>query len=67
MNSNLKGYYTQTWEWTGVTWTQVQPAASPWTVSLEAATYDQARQQMVVFGGEDWQNAYEDDTWVLSP
>lgn len=48
------GYLDQTWTWDGTIWTRLVPANSPrkrWT-SVTNMAYDQAGEQLVLFGGE---------------
>lgn len=64
-------FFRDTWEWDGTTWVQRQPITRPranWNGL--AATYDDARQQVVLFGGYD-SSCYpcglagaENATWV---
>jgi len=56
-----------TWVWTGTTWTQLQPAASPFGRSYGSMTYDSATQQIVLFGGRGHHDvSYLRSTWVWS-
>ena len=56
------GAVNDTWAWTGSNWVQLAPATSPPARGLAAMTYDAARNQVVLFGG---QNAgYLGDTWI---
>lgn len=53
-----------TWEWDGTNWTQDSPASSPPARGGDAMAYDQARKQVVLFGGVDSSQVFT-DTWVL--
>lgn len=52
-----------TWEWDGKTWTNVTPQQSPSPRKRHAMAYDQARQEVVLFGGNS-EGEYKGDTWV---
>jgi hypothetical protein len=43
---------SDTWEWSGIDWTQLTPATHPYQRDSAAMAYDAARQQVVLFGGE---------------
>jgi hypothetical protein len=45
------------WIWTGSTWTEESPAASPPSLFEPSLAYDAAASQLVLFGGND--EAYE--------
>ena len=55
-----------TWLWNGATgtWTQASPAHSPPVRTYAQGAYDQARQQLVLFGGAGGTGADLADTWV---
>jgi hypothetical protein len=40
-----------TWAWTGTTWTQLTPATAPRGRTYGSLAYDEASQQLVLFGG----------------
>jgi hypothetical protein len=52
-----------TWTWDGTSWTRQHPAHSPSARANYAMAYDAARNQVVLFGGEDGYTTF-DDTWV---
>jgi hypothetical protein len=53
------------WDWDGTTWTERTPAESPAGRQDHAVAYDEARQRLVMFGGQTgWWQA---DTWELMP
>lgn len=52
----------ETWVWDGVSWTQKHPSTSPPGRSSHAMAYDEARGQVVLFGGGTLSRV--DDTWV---
>jgi len=54
--------YNDTWAWDGTTWTQQLPANNPPGTTLPGMAYDQARSQIVVFGG--FNGSFSSDTWV---
>jgi hypothetical protein len=54
-----------TWVWTGITWTELKPAASPFGRSYGSLTYDSATQQIILFGGQGYRDVKHPDTpWV---
>lgn len=61
--------YNDTWEWDGANWVRLQPAAAPPGRQFAAMAFDEARKEMVLFGGSIEANtrgvfSYLDDTWV---
>lgn len=64
----LRNGYTknETWEWDGVSWTQMMPVASAGRRRDCAMAYDAARREIVVFSGNDAVGSRYDagDTWV---
>jgi hypothetical protein len=58
------GALNDTWVWDGTNWTQMSPANSPPARYGHTLVYDAQRGQMVLFGGENANNAYLNDTWV---
>ena len=61
------GCFGDTWEYDGVHWRQVYPAASPSAREGSAAAYDPVRHVVVLFGGAAFMpsgdGTYFDDTW----
>jgi hypothetical protein len=55
---------TQTWSWSGSTWTMLSPSNSPSPRFLPAMAYDPLTKQVVLFGGLNGHAGYDDDTWV---
>jgi hypothetical protein len=55
-------FFNDTWTWDGTTWTQQFPATSPPETAEHATAYDEARSQIVVFGG--FNGSFTNDTWV---
>jgi Kelch motif len=54
-----------TWEWTGTTWTHLQPAAAPFGRGVGSMSYDSATGQIVLFGGQGYhQRRYPATTWT---
>jgi len=51
-----------TWVWTGLTWTQLTPPASPTARFGHAMAYDEIRQRVVLFGGSG-SSGQLGDTW----
>jgi len=51
-----------TWEFDGVTWTQMNPATSPSVRRWGAMAYDSVAGVSILFGGED-QGVYNNETW----
>jgi sugar lactone lactonase YvrE len=59
---------SDTWAWSGSSWTQLSPASSPANLPgriSAAMDYDAAMGQLVMFGGEDSNGGFS-DTWVLT-
>jgi M6 family metalloprotease-like protein len=55
----------ETWLWNGSRWTLLQPANSPGLLSGHAMAFDEARGQIVLFGGVSGEtNGLVDQTWV---
>ncbi|MFZ5439653.1 MAG: hypothetical protein ACOZQL_06575 [Myxococcota bacterium] len=52
-----------TWAWDGTTWTQRFPANAPSARSRAALAFDEPRQRVVLFGGQDANQSYLADTW----
>jgi len=52
-----------TWEWDGTRWTKMNPKVSPPPTSIAGATYDDARNRTVMFGGLDNTGKFLDTTW----
>jgi hypothetical protein len=57
------GGESDTWEWDGVNWTRLAPAASPPPRRAMALAYDSARRRIVLFGGIQTPNSVLADTW----
>ena len=55
------GFSNQTWIWTGTTWRQLHPAASPRPRHAADMIYDAATHEVILFGG--FGGVYLDDTW----
>src|SRR5262249_48363506 len=53
--------FGDTWEWNGMTWTQISSAVSPAARLYHAMAYDSARRVTVLFGGSN--GSYFGDTW----
>lgn len=56
--------YSDTWVWDGSNWTRKLPMSSPSARSCVAMAYDDARQQVVLFGGRDVSSNVLSDTWA---
>lgn len=56
------GLRTLTWD--GVAWTRLSPAQEPPNRSGHALAYDEEREEVVLFGGEDSNTIPLNDTWV---
>jgi hypothetical protein len=56
------GFLGDTWAWNGTTWTQLHPATSPPARHNADMVYDQARHEVILFGGYD--GSYLGDTWA---
>ncbi len=54
--------YSDTWAWDGTTWTQQLPATRPAGRSLPGMAYDEARSQIVLFGG--FAGSFTNETWL---
>jgi galactose oxidase-like protein len=60
----LSGIVADTWEWDGTNWAQKFPATSPSPRLHAGMAYDEARQQVVLFGGSPGSPTGFADTWV---
>lgn len=56
--------YNETWTWDGKVWTKLTPATLPPTVEEPIATYDAARSEVVLFGGQTGPDAASGETWT---
>jgi hypothetical protein len=57
-------HLADTWEWDGNHWTQQAPAPSPSARSGHAMVHQDARQRLMLFGGQVWPNgSLLADTW----
>jgi len=54
----------QTWEFDGLTWTQVTPATNPGPLERTQMCYHAGLQRTVLFGGFDVQGSWNDDVWL---
>jgi ASPM-SPD-2-Hydin domain-containing protein/galactose oxidase-like protein len=61
--SPAPSFFNDTWTWDGTNWTQQLPATSPPTTTLPGMTYDEARSQIVLFGGSNG-NSFVKSTWT---
>lgn len=61
MNANMQEF-SDTWEFTGTAWTQVNGATHPSARTYTMMAYDPVRQRAVLFGGKVGLT-YLDDTW----
>lgn len=57
------GLSGETWEWDGTSWAERAPTARPPARLGHAMTYDSARAQIVIFGGQDGARVALGDTW----
>jgi len=57
--------YSDTWAWDGTTWTQQLPTTRPAGRSLPGMAYDEARSQIVLFGG--FAGSFTNETWLWGP
>jgi len=55
-------FNAQTWVWTGRTWRQLHPAASPSARQDANMVYDAARREVILYGGFD--GGGDSDTWA---
>lgn len=55
--------YDDTWEYDGVTWTQISTPTKPPARMSHAMAFDSLRQKTVVFGGSNNVHGAFDDTW----
>jgi hypothetical protein len=56
------GFFNDTWNWDGTTWTQLSPATSPPARGSASLAFDSATGQMILFGGNDF-STFFGDTW----
>ena len=71
-NPFISTFLDDTWEWDGVTWTPITPAVKPPARVVGAATYDEARGVVLMYGGYNggplndvWQ--YDGVAWTELP
>ena len=57
--------FADTWLWDGANWTLLQPANNPGLLSGHAMVYDEARRNIVLFGGTDGAGMYSNQTWIF--
>lgn len=62
--TGLMTYFSDTWTWNGGTWKQVRPAHSPSPRAWPEMAYDEARHQVVLFGGQGPDVPRLRDTWI---
>jgi hypothetical protein len=60
-------FFDDTWEYDGVDWAQITTATTPAGRSVQAMTYDSARGQTVMFGGNNTAPGFLGDTWDYAP
>ncbi len=58
------GTLDDTWAWNGTTWTQLRPVSSAPARSDAGLAYDEARGQLVLFGGSPSPANFLGDTWT---
>ena len=66
LTENPVQYSSETWEWDGANWSQVNPANTPTERAYPMLAYDSARGRTVLFGGGSQGPAgptYVNDTW----
>ena len=63
-SSASSGGLAETWNWTGTTWTQLSPTASPPARTWATLAYDPSTHQMVLFGGINTGGTLLNDTWT---
>jgi hypothetical protein len=61
--SPAPSFFNDTWTWDGTTWAQQLQATSPPVTTLPGMAYDQARSQIVLFGGSNGSSVVN-STWV---
>lgn len=59
-------YLGDTWTWDGTAWQQRTVTPAPPVRTKAGMAYDDARQQVVLFGGIAWGDDLFDDTWVYT-
>jgi hypothetical protein len=64
VESGFMNYFSDTWTWNGSLWKQVHPAHSPSPRAWPEMTYDEARRQVVLFGGQAPDVPRLTDTWI---
>ncbi len=63
-NPQFATYLNDTWEWDGVSWTQIA-TTGPSPRAYAAMQYDTVRDRILVFGGEFGNENAPNDTWEL--
>jgi hypothetical protein len=59
--------YNDTWTWNGTTWTLQMPSVAPPIRLQLAIAYDGGHGQVVIFGGNNYFQYTNNDTWVWQP
>ncbi|HZU29237.1 MAG TPA: InlB B-repeat-containing protein [Bryobacteraceae bacterium] len=57
-------FYAETWLWKDSNWTALHPANNPGPLAGHAMAYDEARGNIVLFGGIGGDGVGRNDTWV---
>jgi len=61
------GYFNDSWSWFSAAWTPLAGSASPSARWGAAAAWNEARQEVLLFGGRDSGNMDPNDTWRWLP
>ncbi|MFT4513101.1 MAG: hypothetical protein ACI89X_001062 [Planctomycetota bacterium] len=64
--SGLPGAINQTWEYNGITWTQITPTGTPGPRENAAMCFDTVLGQSVMFGGNDPFSGASNQTWIYN-
>src|SRR5215203_2887996 len=60
--TDVSTFFGDTWEWDGISWTQVSDVGPTPRVGA-AMAFDYARQRLILFGGRDEAQKPHRDTW----
>jgi hypothetical protein len=56
--------FQDTWTWDGNDWTRLDPATKPLPRRAHSMAWDEARGELVMFGGTAGQDVFFDETWI---
>lgn len=63
--TNHTGYFDDTWSWDGERWHRIATRSTPTPRAAVAMGYDEEKNVIFIFGGEDDQHDYLSESWQL--